>query len=112
MFYKDQEAIFGDPDVIMDERTSTEYNFKISVLDSLVAREASTDEFYSYTGINVKFSRKTYALTGNYFGPTMVFVMLSWLSFAIPVHQVTSIRSRQKIVLTFFIRSRAGWGCW
>ena len=81
---------FGDQDIALNERTSPEYNFKIKVDDSMIDYEFATGEFYSYTGIHVRFSRKPFALTGNYFGPTFVFVILSWLSFAIPVHQVSS----------------------
>ena len=81
-------AKFGDQDMVLNERTSPEFNFKIAPDDSLIYFEATTGEFYSYTGMNVKFSRKSYALAGSYYGPTFVFVILSWLSFAIPVHQV------------------------
>jgi hypothetical protein len=46
---------------------------------------------FSYTGFQLTMRRKYGNHIASYYGPTFLFVVLSWLSFAVPVHQVKKI---------------------
>ena len=68
--------------------TNGAYDIYVQAQPSQVYHQEAKDEYYSFTGLKIKFNRKPSALFGSFYGPTMLFVIVSWLSFAIPVHQV------------------------
>ncbi len=68
--------------------TNGAYDIYVEARASEVFKQLATGEEYSYTGLNIKFKRKPFALMGSFYAPTILFVGLSWLSFQIPVNQV------------------------
>ncbi len=87
LFYNDQFTTYGLAEIQLS--TSGAFEVSISALPSQIQYQSATNESYSFTGMAVNFKRKASSLVGSFYGPTTLFVCLSWLSFQIPVNQVT-----------------------
>ena len=57
---------------------------KLTSLESYLLLDESNGFYYETTGMNIYFSRKSLGiLTGTFYGPTLIFAVLSMLSFQI-----------------------------
>ncbi len=86
VFYAEQSTTVGEPGITLNF-SSGAYDIIVSALPSMVHYQASTNESYSFTGIILDLRRKPSSLVGSFYGPTTLFVILSWLSFQIPINQ-------------------------
>lgn len=84
------------------DKMSKGFQIKVTALDPLIRSEKSTgnEEQFSYTGLRLKLARSSWTLATSYYGPTVIFVILSWLSFVIPTEQVAG---RMGLLVTLYL---------
>ena len=89
LYYHGKSTTFGEPEIQLDF-SSGSYDIAITARGSEIIEQIIDEEFYSYIGFNVSFHRKPSEMLGSFYGPTTLFVCLSWLSFLVPSSQVNT----------------------
>ena len=85
--YQNESIRVGDGPLKM-QKARLPYEFQLEILDPFVYQEAGFE--YSYAGVNIKMRRYEYhtLLIGFYF-PTLIFALLSYISFFISPEMVS-----------------------
>ena len=92
MRFNDTRVVFGNlstmsgGDPIILDKLPFPFEFEIRALPTFVLHD-----FYSYTGIVLKLTRKSPGVLTGYFYPTAAFALLSMISFLIKPDIVSSI---------------------
>ena len=104
MRFNETRAVFGNistktgGDPIILDNLPFPFKFEIRALPTFTMYN-----FYSYTGIVLKMTRKSPGVLSGYFYPTTAFALLSMISFLIKPDIVSSFFTVIKLVLKTFI---------